>query len=156
MNLYQKKHKMCVFFIDLKSAYNTVDRKKLFNIIRAQNFLSLEESIFLEKLYNSIYYKSSSGTKHFLKNGVPQGSILSPLLFNIYMDKVIADVISKCNFTLFKKIYADDLVILLKLKHLRSFITIIREMFEKYNLIFNNSKSQIMIIRGDALEDYAD
>lgn len=36
MQKYTKKDKMCVFYIDLKSAYNTVDRTKLFKIIKTR------------------------------------------------------------------------------------------------------------------------
>ena len=47
MYKYKKKDKMCVFYIDLKSAYNTVDRLKLFDIIRDKQILTTEESRFL-------------------------------------------------------------------------------------------------------------
>lgn len=139
---------MSVLYIDLKSAYNTVDRKKLFEVIRLRNILEPAELSFLEALYNSIYYKSSQPTeKHFLLNGLPQGSILSPLLFNIYMDEVIQDALSTFSKYLFKKIYADDMVVITKSKHLNEFMTAIRSAFTRYSLIFNQKKSQIQLIR---------
>jgi hypothetical protein len=53
---YKKADQMSVFYIDLKSAYNTVDRVKLFNIIRRKQILDMDECDFIENLYNSLYY----------------------------------------------------------------------------------------------------
>ena len=47
MHKYKKKDKMCVFYIDIKSAYNTVNRVQLFEIIRTKSILTPDESIFL-------------------------------------------------------------------------------------------------------------
>jgi hypothetical protein len=48
MKKYKLKDKMCAFYIDLKSAYNTIDRIKLFNMIRRRNILQSKECDFLE------------------------------------------------------------------------------------------------------------
>lgn len=61
---------MVVLFVDLKSAYNTIDREILFKIIKERNILTHNESDFLEQFYNNIFFKSESGEKHYLKNGV--------------------------------------------------------------------------------------
>jgi len=47
---------MYAVFIDLRSAYNTIDRKRLFELIRAKNILKIKEANFLEMLYDSIYF----------------------------------------------------------------------------------------------------
>ena len=72
MHKYKRKDKMCVFYIDLKSAYNTVNRSKLFEIMKKNKILDKEEIIFLEHLYNNIFYKSYQNNERFyLPNGVP-------------------------------------------------------------------------------------
>ena len=60
---------MSVVYIDLKSAYNTIDRKKLFNIIRKKEILNEQETDFLEMLNNNIYFETKDG-KILFRNGV--------------------------------------------------------------------------------------
>ena len=45
---YKKKDEMSVVYIDLKSAYNTINRKKLFEIIENKKILEKSEIKFLE------------------------------------------------------------------------------------------------------------
>lgn len=85
--------------------------------------------MFLENLYNSLYYKKDNGERVHLKNGVPQGSILSPLLFDIYMDEVMKEILSDFKEKIFKKLYADDLVGITKFKHIKAFIDISKKVF---------------------------
>ena len=70
MKKHKRASKMATLFVDLKSAYNTIDRELLFQIIREKQILTEDESKFLELLYNSIYIAASDGTRHYLKNGV--------------------------------------------------------------------------------------
>lgn len=70
MRSYSAHDKMTTLFIDLKSAYNTVNRQTLFRIIRDKQILPSNESLFLELLYNSIYFTSAGGKRHYLLNGV--------------------------------------------------------------------------------------
>jgi len=88
MQKYSRQKGYSVVFIDLKSAYNTINRTRLFSMITRDRILLPDETSFLLKMYDSLYFKSSKG-RHYLKNGVPQGAILSPLLFNIYMNDVL-------------------------------------------------------------------
>lgn len=70
-----------------------------------------------------------------------------PLLFNIYMDEVIKDILHTFKEHIFKKIYADDLVIIVAELHLNHFIETAVASFTKYGLIFNQKKSQIFELR---------
>ena len=83
-------------FGDLSAAYDTVNHR-----------------ILIQKLYNTtqdsqlcrVFQNMLSNRRRKKKNGLPQGGVLSPILFNIYTnDQPIHDV--TCNF-----IYADDICV---------------------------------------------
>ena len=47
----------CCVFIDYKSAYNTVNRQRLYGILKAKNILLPEEVDFLEGIHEALYFK---------------------------------------------------------------------------------------------------
>jgi hypothetical protein len=60
---------MCILFLDFKSAYNTVDRSRLYNILRKNNLLEAQEIDFLETLHNKLYFIGKN-QKFYFKKGV--------------------------------------------------------------------------------------
>ena len=72
------------------------------------------------------YYKPS--------NGIPQGSSVSPFLFNLYIDMVMTEIKRECPGLEFIS-YADDLVIWGDFD-----ISKIEAVCEKYNLKMNKDK----------------
>ena len=70
---YRAKDNRIAIFIDLKSAYNTIDREILYEIIMEKQILQASEIEFLRKLHALVYFKYRGGKVHF-KNGVHQGS----------------------------------------------------------------------------------
>ena len=66
---YYKRENMTIIFIDLKSAYNTVNRKKLYEIMKKKEILLDTEVDFLEKIHDSIFFKVN-GKKYYFNNGV--------------------------------------------------------------------------------------
>lgn len=85
---------MC--FVDLKAAYDTVDRVRLLQIIREYGV-----TLKLHNLLNALYLETRAAvrvegelTEWFeVNNGLRQGCLLSPALFNIYIDRVIRKTI---------------------------------------------------------------
>ena len=62
------------------------------------NFISVAKTVFLHGRVQQVFYKGHLSYKLELLFGVPQGSVLSPILFLLYMAELF-DVISA---------YADD------------------------------------------------
>ena len=46
MKQFKAKDQMAALFVDLKSAYNTVNRKTLFSLIQKEEILNQSESVF--------------------------------------------------------------------------------------------------------------
>ena len=84
----RRENGLCCLFVDFKSAYNTVNRERLYEIVLRNNILTQEECDFLRIIHSRLYFLSQ-GKKFYFKNGVHQGSPISPALFNIYMEDMI-------------------------------------------------------------------
>lgn len=88
---YQKKQKTSVAFIDLSAAYDTVWRQgllyKLIQIIPCSNIIRLVDNMLAGRAFQVITGEQMSSTK-VLNNGLPQGSVLAPLLFNLYTSDI--------------------------------------------------------------------
>ena len=98
-------------FLDLKKAFDTVDHhiliKKLFSYGIRGNTLKWFQS-YLTDRSQFVTYDGIESKVLPIKYGVPQGSILGPLLFIIYMN----DLFNVSNF-LFTILYADDTCVVL-------------------------------------------
>ena len=60
---------MCTIFIDYKSAYNTVNRSKLWEIVSTLNIFDPNEIEFLSLLHDKIYFEVDN-EKFYFQNGV--------------------------------------------------------------------------------------
>ena len=103
----QKRHTAAIF-IDLRKAFDTVDHSLLLERMNVIGFTQQAKNWFKSYLENRSQYvelQGKSSTKEQVSCGVPQGSILGPTLFLLYINDISA-ALKKSSTVL----YADDTV----------------------------------------------
>lgn len=102
-----KKDTIAVFF-DIQGAFDNVVPTILFNNLAdigcSLNFINFVSHLTLDRKITSVINMDEPRP---ISKGVPQGGVLSPLLFNIYIRKIAEEIPEKVNVSQF----ADDLAI---------------------------------------------
>ena len=96
-------------YVDLKKAFDTVNHATILSKLPVYGINDKELSWFIDYLFNRKHFVEFNTTRSKYQDitcGVPQGSILGPLLFLLLMND-IEHVITSCEVLL----YADDMVI---------------------------------------------
>jgi len=134
------------FFIDFKSAFDRVDHKILIN--KLQNSGISERTISIIKmLYNSYHFSLPGDIPRKVNSGVAQGSLVSPLLYNWYVNELILDLSGKMGVD-FTFAYADDIAIIcLGHSEIRKAISTIERWGSRNGAILNKKKCGILPIR---------
>ena len=133
-------------FIDLKNAYDKVVHKRLFNKLIEQG---ISEDIIgsIKLLYSKAKLKISNDNICInVNNGVLQGSLISPMLFNLYIN----DLIKELNQNSYEILaYADDLCIICEgFNQLLNVLNKIEKWSKLNGINVNKKKSGIMILKG--------
>ncbi|KAJ4931783.1 hypothetical protein JOQ06_011077, partial [Pogonophryne albipinna] len=93
-------------FVDLSAAYDTVNHRRLLSKI-LETTRDTRLTVLIESMLENRHFFVELGGKKSrwrrLRNGLPQGSVLAPLLFNIYTNDQPKSVDTR------RFIYADDL-----------------------------------------------
>ena len=106
---FEAKKKAGTIFVDLTAAYDTVWHHgltcKLLRLLLDKNMVKMIMELIQNRSFTLTLGDNKQSRLRCLKNGVSQGSILAPLLFNIYTYD-LPSMISR------KYAYADDLALL--------------------------------------------
>jgi hypothetical protein len=125
-------------FVDLKKAFDTVNHKVLLTKLNHYGIRGVALQWIENYLSNRQQYVSLNKTISDLKTvrcGVPQGSILGPLLFIIYINDIV-----NCSKLLYMILYADDTNIIYTHKDLNTLITTVNCELNKLSSWFSANR----------------
>ena len=140
-NAVEKNENTIGIFLDLSKAFDTIDHNILLHKLNHYGFRGIVHDWFKNYLNNRKQYVNYNSKKSLLKNiicGVPQGSILGPLLFILYINDII-NTSSILEFILF----ADDTTIVYSHQDISSQITMINKELEEINNWFKANKLSV-------------
>ena len=137
-------------FLDLSKAFDTIDHDSLLHKLTkvgfSSSFIDWFQSYLSDRTLVTCVGDSSSSAKH-ISVGVPQGSVLGPLLFIIYTNE-LSSVVNSCELLL----YADDTVIYYSSSNIRdleqklnSDLTNLCQLFNNNFLTLNVSKCKFVL-----------
>ena len=139
-------------FIDLQKAFDTVDHKILLSKLGHYGIRGKANDWFRSYLTGRKQFVSINGSNSDLSAiefGVPQGSVLGPLLFLIYINDLHFSI--KYSIT---RHYADDTCLLIKNKSLKQLkkqlnidLKILTSWLKANKIALNASKTEILIFR---------
>ena len=85
---------ICMSSVDLSTAYDSVDRQALIAILKEYGVPQVLIDL-IQELYSGTWCQvradGSVSPRSEVKSGVRQGCVLSPLLFNCFMDKILRE-----------------------------------------------------------------
>ena len=152
---------MC--FLDASKAFDRVNHFTLFNklIVRGvPGYLVRILSFWYSNQKMCVKWGNSLSKGFYVKNGVRQGGILSPYLFNIYLDD-LSNILKKqyagckiANQIINHLLYADDLVLMCpSYRGLQDLLDICGEYAKEHDIKFNTKKSVVLIRRNNLLKN---
>ena len=140
-----------LLLLDLKKAFDTVNHKTLLTKLEHYGIRRPTLDLFASFLTNRYQYVSLENHQSNLKKinyGVPQGSVLGPLLFNIYIN----DISTSVSYT--PRLFADDTCLIVEDKNINDLhkkVTTAIISLDKWmianKLTLNLSKSNLILIQ---------
>lgn len=141
-----------VVFLDFKRAFETIDRRLLLLKLKKYGFDCEVLKWFSEYLSDReqvTKFNNCTSSKSRTTHGVPQGTVLGPTLFVLYLNDIV-NRISKCKIQLF----ADDTLIYVVgrnsneiINTLNSELNILFDWLNINSLAINTDKTKMMLIK---------
>ena len=151
-----------VVFLDLKKAFDRVWHDYLLDTLRQANITGkawIWISAFLSNRYIRTVDSDEASNWHPIHYGVPQGSVLSPLLFIIFINPIVMKISTQCPLVQ-PVLYADDkalkpnkqpntpLKMIPYLRQLRHSLSLLTLWCNKTGMLFNAKKTKLVVFNG--------
>ncbi|MAJ97613.1 MAG: hypothetical protein CMI56_03315 [Parcubacteria group bacterium] len=176
----EKNGKLYVAFVDLQGAFDTVSRKVVIDVLQYYGFPEQEIAVIKTLFDNTTFKLQRAGEKdtEIMKStiGLPQGTALSPVLFNLCLNYVlsqmsvndltklltlfemngtkITDPQKILEYAIERLLYADDIALLASTKEsLRDKLNEMNEIFLKHGLFISAQKTEWMVFNESFQED---
>ena len=151
LSALDRKHVSAVTFLDVKKAFDCVNHqillKKLYHLDIEHSSMNWFAS-YLEGRLQKVFNNQHNSSWFPCHQGVPQGSVLGPLLFSLYIND-LPDVVKICAVNLF----ADDTCIYSSapsaneaISNMNSDLDLVFQWFEQNKLSLNLSKTKSILI----------
>ena len=148
-SLDQQQTTQALFF-DISKAFDRVWHRGLLHKLNAIGIRGSLLEWFADYLYNrkqAVVMKGQTSTYKIIQSGVPQGSVLGPLLFLIYINDIVHDIDSQV------KLFADDTSMYLRMEDgierteiLNSDIRKILNWSRTWKVTFNPTKTELLTL----------
>lgn len=143
----KRGNRLCAL-LDVQSAYDTVPHEKLIEIMRNRGAsiadIQLFHSLNAHQAYTRLVVNGKLGSPIAVRRGVAQGSILSPLLFNVAFDTLLRKLDDGTNIPSASG-FADDLAVMGRNGHIiQARLDICTEWALEMGMIWNVSKCIII------------
>ena len=157
---YHRKEYCACFFLDLRKAFDTLDHEILIKKLDCLGFRGHSNDYFKSYIENRKQYVQIGDFKSSecsISKGVPQGSILGPILFCLYIDDIVEAVDAEA------VLFADDAAFFVSAKSLQELYASISKLFsdiQRYlcinKLIPNLGKSKLMYFNSRPVPELMD
>jgi len=145
-----------VVFIDISKAYDKVWIDgllyKLLKLHLPPNMYFFIRS-FLTSRTIQVVHGGTTSSQRTLAAGVPQGSILAPFLFTIYLHKITKNIHKNTRMSLFADDIALQPTIAGTYRHLQQSLKAISKYAQKWKITFSKKKTKLVIFRPPALHN---
>lgn len=144
-NAMDKEHVLVSVFVDLQKAFDTLDHEILLNKLYKYGIRGVVHQWVKSYLKDRKQFVQINNTKSKYCNiacGVPQGSVLGPVLFLLYVNDIVhASNSLKCI------LFADDTTLFYSGKNVNSVLEIVEKEFENIMKWFNANKLSLNICK---------
>ena len=148
-SMLHKSYKVRTIVMDLSNAFDTLNHNLLLFKLKTYGF-DTNALTFIQSYFSNKHQRTNIGDKFSkwqkISTGVPQGSILRPLLSNIFINALFLfiETTSLCNYADNNTMYSSDKNVNIVIKRLRHDFAIISKWFYENYMILNADKCHFL------------